>query len=46
MLDQIFDGVVSEELLIDLNAEQIEIPEIRRFVSLLAQVDAIDIVEE
>ncbi len=46
MLDQIFDGVVSEELLIDLNAERIEIGEIRRFVSLLAKVGAIDIEEE
>jgi radical SAM protein with 4Fe4S-binding SPASM domain len=46
MLNQILGGVVSEELLIDLNANQIEIEGIRRFISLLAQVGAIDIMEE
>jgi radical SAM protein with 4Fe4S-binding SPASM domain len=46
MLGQIIDGIISEELLVDLNTKQVEDTEIRRFVSLLAEVGAIDIVEE
>jgi radical SAM protein with 4Fe4S-binding SPASM domain len=46
VLNQIFNGVVSEELLIDLNAEQVEIEEMKKFISLLAKIDAIEIMEE
>jgi len=45
MLNQIFSGINSEKCLIDLNADQIDIEETRRIVSLLLQVGAINIME-
>lgn len=46
MMQQILSGVVCEEFLISMNAEFVDEDEVRKFVSILDQVKAIDIIKE
>jgi AdoMet-dependent heme synthase len=46
MIQQILSGTTCEEVLIKQNAELIEIDEVRKFVSILEQVGAINIIKE
>lgn len=46
MMEQIFSGVSDEEILVEINTADVDLEEVRIFVSTLEQVNAIDILEE
>jgi len=43
---QIFSGITNEEMLVEKNSAEIDVEETRRFVSIMAQVGAIDFLED